>query len=172
VVKKRENTAIISFLKLGYHGDDHTSLSALEDVTCRCATVERRARKQKYLCRAAHSTKPGRSDAACLFIRSLAFSKSPSQVGSCPAARLWTSKAWGNPGMQTSKALDPATDISGGRSGLGECGMFVLLHDLLLSHEISEKYIRLYRVSHGREKFMKFFHGSLRGLLFGLKVRL
>jgi hypothetical protein len=71
--------------------------------------------------------------------------------------------------MQTSKALDPATDISGGRSGLGECGMFVLLHDLLPSHEISEKYIRMYRVSHGREKFMKLFSWFLKRITVWLK---
>jgi hypothetical protein len=55
------------------------------------------------------------------------------QVRQRPAARLCTSKAWGNPGMQTKQGLDPATDIGGGRGLVSVCGMVILLHLLLLS---------------------------------------
>jgi hypothetical protein len=55
------------------------------------------------------------------------------QVSQRPAARLGTSKAWGNPGMQTRKDLDPATDSGGGRGLVSACDRVILLHLLLLS---------------------------------------
>src|SRR5512135_244637 len=55
------------------------------------------------------------------------------QVSQRPAERLWTSKAWSNAGMQTRKALEPATDIGGRRGLVNACDMVILLHLLLLS---------------------------------------
>jgi hypothetical protein len=55
------------------------------------------------------------------------------QVRQRSTARLWASKAWGNPGMQPKQDLDPATDISGGRGCASKCDMVILLHLLLLS---------------------------------------
>jgi hypothetical protein len=59
--------------------------------------------------------------------------------------------------MQTKERLNPATDVCSGRPGSGECDMLILLHELLLSHEVSARYIHLYRVSHLKVRFMKRF---------------
>jgi hypothetical protein len=67
--------------------------------------------------------------------------------------------------MQTTKLLCPSTDFDSGRPGSGECGMLILLHDLLLSYEVSERYIHLYRVSHLKAKFMKLFSCLLKGIM-------
>ncbi len=62
--------------------------------------------------------------------------------------------------MQTGEGLCPAHDFVGGRLGSVEGGMLVWLHGLLLSYGVSEGCIRMYRVSHMKEKIMKLFHGS------------
>jgi hypothetical protein len=57
--------------------------------------------------------------------------------------------------MQMHKLLCPSTDLGGARLGSKECGMLVVLHELLLSHGVSERYIHLYRVSHLKAQFMR-----------------
>jgi hypothetical protein len=47
--------------------------------------------------------------------------------------------------------------------------MLLVLHGLLLSHELSERYFHLYRVSHGEEKFLKTFSCVLRVVMAQLK---
>src|SRR5436309_1016982 len=59
--------------------------------------------------------------------------------------------------MQIKKGLNPATDLGRGRPGSGEGGMLILLHDLLLSREVSERSIHLYRVSHLKGKVHEAF---------------
>jgi len=71
--------------------------------------------------------------------------------------------------MQTNKLLCPSTDFDSGRPGSGEYDMLILLHDLLLSHEVSESYIHLYRVSHLKAKFMKLFSYLLKEIMVQLK---
>ena len=77
------------------------------------------------------------------------FTQDPLQIGQRSVTRLRTGKAWSNTGMQSKKGLGSAADIGGGRPGSGEGGMLILLHDLFLSHEISEGYLCTHRVSHG-----------------------
>jgi hypothetical protein len=55
------------------------------------------------------------------------------QVSQRPAARLWTSKAWGKTGMQTEKSLSPTADIGRDCFDPGQGDMLILLQDLLLS---------------------------------------
>jgi hypothetical protein len=43
--------------------------------------------------------------------------------------------------------------------------MLLLLHGVLLSSEVSERDIRMYRVSHFKEKFMKSFSFFLKGVI-------
>jgi len=85
------------------------------------------------------------------------FTQDALQVGQRPATRFWASKAGGKTSMQMKKGLDPATDIGRGRPGSGEGGMLILLHDLLLSREVSERSIHLYRVSHLKGKVHEAF---------------
>jgi hypothetical protein len=61
--------------------------------------------------------------------------------------------------------LNPATDIGGGRPGSAECDMLILLHELLLSDEVSTRYIHLYRVSHLKGRFMKLFSPWVKGFM-------
>jgi len=59
--------------------------------------------------------------------------------------------------MQPKERLNPATDIGSGRLGSDECDMLILLHELLLSYEVSARYIHFYRVSHLKVRFMELF---------------
>jgi len=43
--------------------------------------------------------------------------------------------------------------------------MLILFHELLLSHEVSERYIHLYRVSHLKAKFLKLFLYLVKGFM-------
>jgi hypothetical protein len=65
--------------------------------------------------------------------------------------------------------LNPSHYIFGSRSDFVACAMLLLLHGVLLSSEVSERYIRMYRVSHFKEKFMKSFSFFLKGVIAQLK---
>lgn len=81
----------------------------------------------------------------------------PLQVGQHPATWLWSGKARGQTGMQTSKFLRPMADIDRGRSGSVEGDMLVVLHGLLLSSEVAEDGCYIHSVPHERKKLLKPF---------------
>jgi len=70
---------------------------------------------------------------------------------------LWSGKARGKTGMQTSKFLRPTADIRGRRPGSVEGDMLSSLHDLLLSSEIAEDGRYIHSMPHERKKLLKRF---------------
>jgi hypothetical protein len=79
------------------------------------------------------------------------------QISEHSAARLSTSKAWGNPGMQMHKLLRPTADISGRRLGSMEGEMLGMLHGLLLSSEVAEVGCSTHSLPHERKEVLKRF---------------
>jgi hypothetical protein len=93
----------------------------------------------------------------------------PLQILECSLTGLWSSKASSNAGVQMGQGLCPLHNLGWGRVGFHKGDMLVVLHGLLLSHELSERYFHLSRVSHVEEKFLKPFSCVLRLVMDQLK---
>ncbi len=84
--------------------------------------------------------------------------QNPLQVSQYTTPWFGTGKAWGKTGVQTTKALDPPTDIRGGRLGSSKSGLVVWFHLLLLRDGTFHVQGFPYRLPHLEEKDGPFFN--------------